>query len=83
MHCREQAVPGHRLTLPWAGFVYPQRNLQERKVSPPNLPTPEYFVPLGALLAFVRAGNKFAPVNVDDIRSGGWLLLFFAIPCLF
>ena len=44
--------------------------LQERKVSPPNLPTPEYFAPLGTLLAFVRAGNKFAPVSVDDIRSG-------------
>lgn len=45
-------------------------SLQERKVSPPNLPTPEYFAPLGALLAFVRAGNKFNPVSVDDIRSG-------------
>lgn len=39
-------------------------------MSPPNLPTPEFFAPLGDLLAFVRAGNKFTPISVDDIRSG-------------
>lgn len=42
-------------------------------MSPPNLPTAEFFVPLGALLEYVRAGNKFEPVRVDDVRSGeGW-----------
>ena len=44
---------------------------QERKVSPPNLPTPDFFVPLGALISYVKSGNKFTPVHVEDIRSGG------------
>jgi hypothetical protein len=39
-------------------------------VSPPNLPTPEFFVPLGKLLVYVRSGNRFNPVHVDDIRAG-------------
>ncbi len=42
-------------------------------MSPPNLPTPEFFVPLGKLLAYVRAGNGFVPVHVDDIKAGGWV----------
>ena len=41
-------------------------------MSPPNLPTPAYFVPLGALIDYVRAGNRFTAVCVDDIRSGEW-----------
>ena len=44
-------------------------------MSPPNLPTPAFFVPLGALLSYVRGGGsgggqRFVPVTVDDIRSG-------------
>lgn len=42
----------------------------ERKVSPPNLPTPPYFVPLGRLLGWVAQGNQLVPVHVDDIKSG-------------
>lgn len=44
--------------------------LQSRKVSPPNLPTPDYFAPLGALIAYVRSGKRFVAVEVDDIRFG-------------
>lgn len=43
---------------------------QSRKVSPPNLPTPEFFVPLGALIAYVRSGKKFVAVEPEDIRTG-------------
>lgn len=39
-------------------------------MSPPNLPTRPFFVPLGALIDYVRAGNKFKPVLVEDVRSG-------------
>lgn len=39
-------------------------------MSPPNLPTPEFFVPLGRLVEYVQAGNRFNPVHVDDIRAG-------------
>ncbi|GAB4816161.1 hypothetical protein N2152v2_003207 [Parachlorella kessleri] len=52
----------HDMQLPVCGT--------ERKVSPPNLPTPDFFVPLGKLIAYVKAGNKFTPVHVEDIRSG-------------
>lgn len=39
-------------------------------MSPPNLPTPDFFVPLGALIAYVRSGKKFVAVEPDDIRAG-------------
>lgn len=39
-------------------------------MSPPNLPPPAYFVPLGLLIDYVKGGHKFQPVTVDDIRSG-------------
>ena len=51
---------------------------QERKVSPPNLPTPDFFVPLGALISYVKSGNKFTPVHVEDIRSGRCMLFDFS-----
>jgi hypothetical protein len=45
-------------------------------VSPPNLPTPEFFIPLGRLLEYVRGGHRLVPVHADDIRAGacvrGW-----------
>lgn len=52
----------HDLTLPMCGT--------SRKVSPPNLPTPDFFVPLGDLIAYVRSGRKFVAVEPDDIRAG-------------
>lgn len=42
----------------------------ERKVSPPNLPPPDFFIPLGALIYWVRRGHKFTPITVADIQSG-------------
>lgn len=39
-------------------------------MSPPNLPTPEFFVPLGRLLDYVRGGHRLVPVHADDIRAG-------------
>lgn len=44
--------------------------LQERKVSPPNLPPPEFFIPLGALIYWIRRGHQFTPITVADIQSG-------------
>lgn len=41
----------------------------ERKVSPPNLPPEEFFIPLGALIYWVRRGNHFKPITVTDIQS--------------
>jgi hypothetical protein len=41
----------------------------ERKVSPPNLPPEEFFIPLGALIYWVRRGNHFKPITVADIQS--------------
>lgn len=41
----------------------------ERKVSPPNLPPPEFYMPLGALIYWVRRGNHFKPITVSDIQS--------------
>lgn len=41
----------------------------ERKVSPPNLPPEEFFIPLGALIYWVRRGNNFKPITVTDIQS--------------
>ncbi|KAL4421322.1 hypothetical protein ABPG75_010613 [Micractinium tetrahymenae] len=52
----------HDKSLPMCGT--------SRKVSPPNLPTPDYFVPLGVLIAYVRSGKKFVAVEPDDICSG-------------
>lgn len=42
----------------------------ERKVAPPNLPPPEFFIPLGALVYWVRRGHRFSPVLVSDIQAG-------------
>ena len=42
----------------------------DRKVSPPNLPTPAFFIPLGALIYWVRRGHKFTAVTVADIAAG-------------
>jgi hypothetical protein len=39
----------------------------ERKVAPPNLPPPEFFIPLGALIYWVRRGHKFTPITVADV----------------
>ena len=41
----------------------------ERKVSPPNLPPPEFYLPLGALIYWVRRGHHFKPITVADIQS--------------
>lgn len=41
----------------------------ERKVSPPNLPPPEFYMPLGALIYWVRRGHHFKPITVTDIQS--------------
>jgi hypothetical protein len=40
----------------------------ERKVSPPNLPTKDYFVALGTWLGWVRTGNRFESVKLDEIK---------------
>jgi len=39
----------------------------ERKVAPPNLPPPEFFIPLGALIYWIRRGHKFTPITVADV----------------
>ena len=41
----------------------------ERKVAPPNLPPPEFFIPLGALIYWVRRGHKFSPITVADVMA--------------
>lgn len=41
-----------------------------RKVSPPNLPPPDFFIPLGALVFWVRRGHRFTPFTTADILSG-------------
>lgn len=41
----------------------------ERKVAPPNLPPPEFFIPLGALIYWVRRGHKFSPIMVADVLA--------------
>ncbi|WPT18104.1 hypothetical protein PSENEW3_00006106 [Picochlorum sp. SENEW3] len=41
----------------------------ERKVSPPNLPPNDFYIPLGALIYWARRGNHFKPVTVADIQS--------------
>ena len=41
----------------------------ERKVAPPNLPPPEFFIPLGALIYWVRRGHQFTPVSVADVMA--------------
>lgn len=41
-------------------------------MSPPNLPTPDFFLPLGKLLEAARRGQRFVAVTVQDIKRGGW-----------
>lgn len=41
----------------------------ERKVAPPNLPPPEFFIPLGALIYWVRRGHKFSPITVANVLA--------------
>ena len=41
----------------------------ERKVSPPNLPPPEFYIPLGALIFWIRRGNHFKSITVADIQG--------------
>lgn len=41
----------------------------ERKVSPPNLPPPDFYMPLGALIYWVRRGHTFKSITVTDIQS--------------
>lgn len=41
----------------------------ERKVSPPNLPPNDFYIPLGALIYWSRRGNHFKPITVADIQN--------------
>jgi hypothetical protein len=41
----------------------------ERKVSAPNLPPPDFYMPLGALIFWVRRGHRFTAITVADIQS--------------
>ena len=41
----------------------------ERKVSPPNLPPQDFYMPLGALIFWIRRGHHFSPITVADIQS--------------
>lgn len=41
----------------------------ERKVSAPNLPPPDFYMPLGALIFWIRRGHHFTPITVADIQS--------------
>jgi hypothetical protein len=43
--------------------------MQERKVSPPNLPPKDFFIPLGALLYAVRRGQRLSVITVADIQA--------------
>lgn len=44
-------------------------DLQERMVSPPDLPPPEMYKTLGHLLQQVDRGQKFRPVTVKEIAA--------------
>jgi hypothetical protein len=41
----------------------------ERRVSPPNLPPPEFYMPLGALIFWIRRGHRFEAITVADIQN--------------
>lgn len=43
--------------------------LQERKVSPPDLPPPELYKSMGQMLQQVVKGNRFRPVTVKDVAA--------------
>ena len=43
--------------------------VQERMVSPPDLPPKEMYKPLGQLLQQVERGQKFRPVTVKEIAA--------------
>ena len=43
--------------------------VQERKVSPPDLPPQDMYKPLGQLLQLVQQGHKFHPVTVSDVAN--------------
>ena len=38
-------------------------------MSAPNLPPPDFYMPLGALIFWIRRGHHFTPITVADIQS--------------
>lgn len=57
--------------------------MQERKVSPPDLPPPELYKSMGQMLQQVVRGNRFRPVTVKDVaaaaaKNASKVLLLFA-----
>ena len=43
--------------------------VQERKVSPPDLPPRELYRNMGQMLQQVNRGNKFRPTTVKDVTA--------------
>ena len=43
--------------------------MQERKVSPPDLPPKELYKSMGQMMQQVIRGNKFRPVTVKDVAT--------------
>lgn len=43
--------------------------MQERKVSPPDLPPKELYKPMGQMMQHVIRGIKFRPVTVKDVAT--------------
>ena len=60
--------------------------MQERKVSPPDLPPKELYKPMGQMMQQVIRGNKFRPVTVKDVataaKNAPKVLLLFATSLL-
>lgn len=42
----------------------------ERKVSPPSVPPSDFYIPLGALVYWVRRGHRFNAITVADVEAG-------------